>query len=310
MFICKLRFRKFALVGAASLLATTAAWGATITESFGNASAPNWTFAGSALLTAPSIDTAPNGWLRLINSSGQAPGFAYHSQVLPTSNVITVDFDFALSAGVGAPPADGLTFFLFDSATATFSGGAGGGAFGYLCSAPTCTTADGLAGGALAIGISAGYPSYFVNGVADSIALRGAQTGNYPLIADSAALSPKPYSGARGLTSADPNYRHVHILMIPNGTPGQMAVTVTMQAGGVTTTALNNVAVAGLPSNVRFGFSASEGLNRATQEVRNFSLQTSPPAVAAPALSASMRLLLLAGLATLAVGTLAARRRV
>jgi hypothetical protein len=284
-----------ALIAAGNVRAVT-----TVAESFGNTSAANWTLSGTAQLTAPSIDAAGNGWLRLTDAANGGTGYAYYSQSIPTNQPISVDFDFAMSAG-SAPPADGMTFFLYDS-TVAFSGGAGGGTFGYMC-------CPGLAGGALAVGVSAGYPSLFVDSVADSIAIAGPQP-NYTFITGTSALSPTPYAGARGLAPSDPNYRHLHIQMNPTATAGQLSLTVAMQAGATTATVLNNVIVSGLPANVNFGLSAATGGNVATMEARNFSLQSgTAPVVPSPDLSALGRLLLSAGLLALAIGTLALRRR-
>ncbi|MBS0569905.1 MAG: hypothetical protein JSS28_04820 [Proteobacteria bacterium] len=281
-------------------LATQASAYTTFAESFGNSSASNWTLSGTAVLTAPSIDTAGNGWLRLTDAANGGIGYAYYSQSIPTNQPVSVDFDFAMSAG-SSPPADGTTFFLYDS-TVAFSGGAGGGTFGYMC-------CPGLAGGALAVGISAGYPSSFVNGVANSIAIAGPQP-SYAFITGSGALNPTPYAGARGLAPSDPNFRHLHIEMTPTATVGQLSLTVAMQAGTTTTTVLNSVVVSGLPANVNFGLSAATGGNVATMEVRNFRLQSgAAPIVPSPGLSALGRLLLLVGLLAVAAATLAARRR-
>ncbi|MCX7010162.1 MAG: hypothetical protein NTY53_23480, partial [Kiritimatiellaeota bacterium] len=47
--------------------------GQLLTESFKGTTAPGWTISGNAFLTAPSLDTAGSGWLRLIpNLTDQA----------------------------------------------------------------------------------------------------------------------------------------------------------------------------------------------------------------------------------------------
>ncbi len=295
-----MRYFKAMLVAGALLANGNVCANTTVAESFGGTSAPNWTLSGTAQLTAPSLDTAGNGWLRLTDAANGGTGYAYYTQSIPTNQPISVDFDFAMSSG-SSPPADGLTFFLYDS-TVTFSGGAGGGTFGYMC-------CPGLAGGALAVGISAGYPSQFVNGVASSIAIAGPQP-NYAFIAGSSGLNPTPYAGARGLAPSDPNYRHLHILMNPTANAGELSLTVTMQAGTTTNTILNGVVVSGLPANVNFGLSAATGGAVATMEARNFSLQSGiAPIIPTPGLSTLGRLLLLAGLLALAIGAFISRRR-
>ena len=45
-------------------------------QTFTDTSAPGWTLSGSSLLTAPSIDSAGQGWLRLTDTGNTEKGLA------------------------------------------------------------------------------------------------------------------------------------------------------------------------------------------------------------------------------------------
>jgi len=107
-------------------------------ESFEDITAAGWTISGDAFLTAPSIDAAGSGWLRLTGASLLQLGLALNSGFSFASNQpVVVRFNYLSWGGTGA---DGMTVFLFDSSTpspmanATLGGGLGycGGAGGYL----------------------------------------------------------------------------------------------------------------------------------------------------------------------------------
>ncbi len=111
-------------------------------QTFENTTAPGWTLSYSAYLTAPSIDAAGSGWLRLTNAVGSEKGQALNDAFSFTSNqAVVVEFDYVSWGGTGA---DGMTLFLYDPTTASpMSGAAVGGGLGYC----------GGAGGYLAIGL-------------------------------------------------------------------------------------------------------------------------------------------------------------
>jgi hypothetical protein len=111
-------------------------------EDFKGTTAPGWTLSNSAILTAPSIDAAGSGWLRLTNTGGTEKGLALNDAFSFAGNVpVTVEFDYVSWGGTGA---DGMTLFLYDSTTASpMAGATTGGGLGYC----------GGAGGYLAIGI-------------------------------------------------------------------------------------------------------------------------------------------------------------
>ena len=276
--------------------ATAAAAGAqTISEPFDVSTlAVGWTLSGDAALTGDGVtDPVGAGWLRLTPATG-GQGYAYHSAVLPTNAAVTVAFDFALWGGATSPPADGMSFFLWDGAF-PFAPGSGGGYLGYM----------GMPNNALGVGVLDSYGSLF-SGVASSIAIRGPASASEPLLATTGSLSPTPETPARGLTPADANFRRLLITLTPAG-PGSMRATVQMQAGGSVSTVLSNVLVSQLPPTVRFGLSAATGANVQAHEVRNFSLTVLlPPPNPVPTLG-EWGAMLLASL--LVLGGVAALRR-
>lgn len=282
--------RGVALLGAG--LFATAVSALSVNEPFsGPAPGSGWVLSGDATMTGTGApDPIGSGWLRLTPATGGI-GFAYNSAVISTRSPITAAFDFAAYGGSGS--ADGLTFFLF-SASGGFAPGGGGGSLGY----------QGSSTGALAVGVIDAYPSGFT-GVSDSVGICGPAPSTGP-IADSGSLSPTPATAARGLTSADPNFRRLTITMLPDS-PGAMRLTVQLQRGASVATVLSNVLVSGLPESVGFGLSAATGAETNIHEVRNFTLDAQHSAgTPIPSLS-TWATLLLAGLLLLAAA--AARRR-
>jgi Outer membrane protein beta-barrel domain/Bacterial lectin len=109
-------------------------------QTFMNTTAPGWTLSGTAFLTAPSIDPAGQGWLRLTDATNFEQGLALDTAETIAPNVpVTVHFSYVSWGGSGA---DGITVFLYD-ATQNMSGASYGGGLGYC----------GGAGGYLAIGL-------------------------------------------------------------------------------------------------------------------------------------------------------------
>jgi hypothetical protein len=102
-----------------------------LSETFQNATAPNWTFGGNPnppVLTASTIDPAGQGWLRLTTSDQNQTGFVFNDLPVPSTNGFVINFDFAVFGGSGA---DGFTFFLMDGTVPAPYPGAFGGSLGY-----------------------------------------------------------------------------------------------------------------------------------------------------------------------------------
>src|ERR1700722_17870244 len=111
-------------------------------QDFKGTTASGWTLSNSAILTAPSIDAAGSGWLRLTDTGGTEKGLALDDAFSFAGNVpVTIEFNYVSWGGTGA---DGMTLFLYDSTVASpMAGATTGGGLGYCHGA----------GGYLAIGI-------------------------------------------------------------------------------------------------------------------------------------------------------------
>lgn len=109
-------------------------------QTFMNTTAPGWTLLGTAFLTAPSIDPAGQGWLRLTDTGNGEEGQALDTTQTIAPNVpVTLRFRYVSWGGTGA---DGISVYLYDS-TQNMSGASVGGGLGYC----------GGAGGYFAIGL-------------------------------------------------------------------------------------------------------------------------------------------------------------
>ena len=111
-------------------------------QDFKGTAATGWTLSNSAILTAPSIDAAGSGWLRLTDIGNTEKGAAINDGFSFAGNVpVVVEFNYVSWGGTGA---DGMALVLFDSSTASpLAGAQTGGGLGYC----------GGAGGYLAIGL-------------------------------------------------------------------------------------------------------------------------------------------------------------
>ena len=99
-----------------------------VTQSFTGTTAAGWTLSGNALLTAPSIDPAGSGWLRLTAAANAEKGVAlYTGGSFAGAQPLVVKFNYVAWGGTGA---DGISLFLYD-ATQDMSGAQDGGGLGY-----------------------------------------------------------------------------------------------------------------------------------------------------------------------------------
>jgi uncharacterized repeat protein (TIGR01451 family) len=276
----KLNHRSFSaltwcLLLAAPWYAPQAAAQFKIAESFTGTTAPNWTISGDAFLTAPSIDTAGSGWLRLTSALGNQVGTArYNGGTFTANQALTVKFRYVAWGGFGA---DGLSFFLYDAAQ-NMAGAVAGGGLGYCRGA----------GGYLGIGVD--------------------EFGNFSNPADSGRCDLTPSSGpgfrpdnfvVRGpLSAANPN-EFVAGAPVPGGIdepgattrPTARVITFSLVPAGVGFNitaryqASDTAPVQVLFSNVSFpyappgplsiGFSGSTGGSTNAHEVQSLSVATS-----------------------------------
>jgi len=122
----------------------------TVTTDFKDTTAPGWVFGGSVgstnpYLTANTVDTPGDGWLRLTENIGNQATYAlFDSAIFSVNAQIEITMDYAFYNGSGA---DGITFFLVDGSidAGTFSAGAYGGSMGYAQK----TAIPGMSGGYL-----------------------------------------------------------------------------------------------------------------------------------------------------------------
>jgi Abnormal spindle-like microcephaly-assoc'd, ASPM-SPD-2-Hydin/OmpA-like transmembrane domain len=228
-------------------------------QDFKGTTAPGWTLSSSAILTAPSIDTAGSGWLRLTDTGGNEKGHALNDGFSFAGNVpVVVEFNYVSWGGTGA---DGMALFLFDASTASpMAGAQTGGGLGYC----------GGAGGYLAIGLDE-YGNFSNPGdkclaasggpgaKADSLVIRG------PMSANNAWVSTTSIPGGidNPLATSRPSPKTVILTLTPAVTPS-VGYTITAQlrsaAGQPFQTLFSNVPFPYVPpANISVGLSGSTG---------------------------------------------------
>jgi len=225
-----------------------------VQETFTGTTAPGWTLSGNALLTAPSIDLAGQGWLRLTDTGNNEKGLALDTGQNFAGNVpVTIRFSYVSWGGTGA---DGIAVFLYD-ATQNMSGATTGGGLGYC----------GGAGGYLAIGLDE-YGNF--SNPADHCGAAGGGPGlrpdtlviRGPLSASDPYITGVPITGGIDVPGAParPSPKTVIVTL----TPATTGYTVTAQfqsAGGQPfQTLFSNVSFPyPAPASLSVGFSGSTG---------------------------------------------------
>lgn len=223
-------------------------------QTFTNTTAPGWTLSGNALLTAPSIDPAGEGWLRLTGVATYESGHALDtSQAVPPNVPVTVRFNYVSWGGTGA---DGITVFLYD-ATQTMSGTQDGGGLGYC----------GGAGGYLAIGLDE-YGNF--SNPADRCGAAGGGPGRTPgslVIRGPLSANNEYVTGATvtgGIDDPGAGSRPSPKTVIVTLTPATVGYTVSAEfqaaSGQPFQVLFSNVAFPyAAPANLSVGFSGSTG---------------------------------------------------
>ena len=223
-------------------------------QTFTDTSAPGWTLSGNALLTAPSIDAAGQGWLRLTDTGLSEKGIALDTAETISGNVpVTVRFSYVAWGGTGA---DGITVFLYDS-TQNMSGALVGGGLGYC----------GGAGAYLAIAVDeygnfsnpgdkCGAASGGPGRIPESLVIRGPQAANDPYVTGVVV--------AGGIDNPGVATRPSPKTVIVTLTPAALGYTVTAQfqssSGQPFQTLFANVAFPyAPPPSLSVGFSGSTG---------------------------------------------------
>jgi autotransporter-associated beta strand protein len=260
----------------------------TVNSSFTGTNEPGWTFGGTGFtpyLTAPSIDTAGNGWLRLTDNNGNESTYALYTggSLTGANRTIFASFDFTFWNNNNGP-ADGLTFFLYDASVGTnFNVGAFGGSLGYAQK----TGIPGLSGGYLGIGLDVfgnysnptegrvGGPGFLPN----EVSVRGPASSNYAYIVGTGngaypglnATTQNlnfPSSTSRPLQTGT-SYRHADITLSPSGV---LNVYIQFGAAAPLTLVMSaDLSAYARPAQLGFGYTAGTGSDAEVTEIRNFS---------------------------------------
>jgi len=242
-------------------------------ESFADTTAPGWTFSDSAILTAPSIDAAGSGWLRLTAAVTFDKGLALNSGFHFAANQpVVLRFNYASWGGTGA---DGITVFLYDSSTnSPMAGASTGGALGYC----------GGAGGYLAIGLDeygnfsnpgddCGLPSGGPGRLPESLVIRGPESSNNAWVSTTAIAGgiDSPLAVSR------PPQKTVQLTMTPAVSPA-IGYTITLQfqssAGQPFQTLFTEPFPYAPPSTLGVGFSGATGGFTDNHELRGLAAAT------------------------------------
>ncbi|MCC6414352.1 MAG: autotransporter-associated beta strand repeat-containing protein [Opitutaceae bacterium] len=284
-------------VALALWLSATAAWAqVTVTESFRGTTAAGWVFGGTSgstdpYLTANTVDTPGDGWLRLTENLGNQATYAlFDSAIFSVNAQIQIEFDYAFwnSTSTGA---DGITFFLVDGSidASSFSPGGYGGSLGYAQN--TAASAPGMPGGYLGFGLD-NYGNYSSNtegrngGLGSSlypnrVAVRGPESSDYEFIAASAALNTLPGGGQMDFptyttrpdqTGAD--YRSFRLTLDANN---QLTVEMKFGASGSYIEAFTaDLSAYDRPDTFKIGFTGSTGGVDEIHEIRNTTVTMTP----------------------------------
>jgi hypothetical protein len=243
-------------------------------ESFEGTTAPGWTLSNSAFLTAPSIDAAGSGWLRLTPVATTTKGLALNNAFSFAGNQsVVVEFNYVSWGGTGA---DGMTLFLYDSTVASpMAGALTGGGLGYC----------GGAGGYLAIGLDE-YGNFSNPGDKctagsggpglrpESVVIRGPQSSTNVWVNTTSIPSgiDNPHAATR------PSPKTVLLVLTPAVAPA-LGYTITAQfqsaSGQPFQTLFSNVAFPyAPPGNLSVGFSGSTGGSTNIHELQGLAAAT------------------------------------
>lgn len=280
------------------------------TESFKNSTAPGITFGGapSAFLTAGGssalggtpIDAEGNGYLRLTNNTINQKGFIFSNAVFPSTNGLTVEFEYYIYGGGGANGADGISLFLFDATAEPFNIGGFGGSLGYAQITTTTPVSPGVSKGYLAIGLDEfgnfSNPTEGRQGgigrIPGSVTLRGKGNGDaltpdnyrYLISVQTSSLASSPFGltvgGSRQPDPTSAGYRRVLMNLLPDPAGGY-DITVKITTGGAnpeTHTVISNYHYTdAAPPTLRYGIASSTGARTNFHEIRNVYIDVYDP---------------------------------
>lgn len=253
-----------------------------IDETFTGETAAGWVFTAgqgdNPFLTASTIDTPGEGWLRLNSDSTNQATFSYHQQAVPTSAGLVIMFDFVIW-GTANSPGDGFAVTLFEP-NATPSPGGYGGSLGYA----QRTNIEGMSAAVMGIGFDTfGNFSRASEGRvggpgqrAHSIAVRGPMGANrnegYAYIGGTETLSPFSTVGAN-TTRNDATVRTARITITSSAA---IQVEWREENGSWESLLICACPDGNLPEELMIGFTAGTGAARSTHEIRNLSVSAIP----------------------------------
>jgi uncharacterized repeat protein (TIGR01451 family) len=237
-----------------------------VTQSFTGTSAPGWTLTGNAFLSAPSIDPAGSGWLRLTAAATDEKGVAlYTGGSFVGAQPLVMKFNYVSWGGDGA---DGISLFLYDS-TQDMSGAQNGGGLGYCQGA----------GGYLGIGLdeygnfstgnrcTSGGPAF----TPESLVIRGpVGTGN-PYVTGMVVPGGVDVPGV----STRPPARTVLVTLMPQGTGFSVSAQYQPASGQPYQTLFSGVSFPyAPPASLSVGISGSTGGSTNVHEVQELTVSS------------------------------------
>jgi autotransporter-associated beta strand protein len=265
----------------------------TVTESFTGTSASGWVFGGSSgstspYLTANTVDTPGDGWLRLTeNTNNQSTYALFDSSIFSVNAQIQIEMEYAFWNGSGA---DGITFFLVDGNVdaSTFQPGAYGGSLGYAqkdAGAAPPSGVAGMPGGYLGFGLDnfgnfsnptegrIGGPGSRPN----AVAVRGPESSNYAYIGGATLNSYGQMDFPTSTTRPDQtgvDYRAFRITLDANN---QLTVEMKFGASSSFVTAFTaDLSAYDRPETFKIGFTGATGGSTEIHEVRNVAVTMTP----------------------------------
>lgn len=254
-----------------------------INQPFTGTTAPGWTFLNAAgdgpLLTAPSLDSAGNGWLRLTADKQFQNSFVYYNEPIPTAFGLDITITFAIWTADRENVADGIAIVLFDNAAVPAAGG-WGGSLGYAQHSGFGSI--GMNGGFAAFGIDSW--GNFSNPTEDRIGGPGFEPYSITLRGSQGATRADGYEYITGnhnvqqfaRTNARNRGRERDWFTLNMRMTADRYVTIRMRKGTGAWTTLVDTFLTTLvfPERVKFGFTASTGGETSNQEIRNFTVST------------------------------------
>ncbi len=234
-----------------------------ITESFTNTThGAEWHLGEDAELTATK---ASNGWLRLTKAEETKKGYAFDNEGFPSTDGVLASFEYADYGGTGA---DGLTFFLYNSAVSSseFRAGQAGGSLGYA----SCNSSPGLFDAYIGVGFdeygnftnlgticgldgTEAHPNY--------VSIRGSEAEKYKLLA-SAPTAPEALRGNES------EARDVTVSVVPSEGKEYVSAYIKFPSGSYETVVAKKE-LPKPPASLKFGFVASTGGSTDYHEIRN-----------------------------------------